>query len=93
MARPQRVEYPGAYYHVINRENNQGKILKNDRERLTFFYILLFWPLGAFEVDLDISWSDTVHHPGGLFEVSPFFFLWYPIPEQIRFTVTDPRLF
>jgi len=25
MARPLRVEYPGAYYHVINRGNNQEK--------------------------------------------------------------------
>jgi hypothetical protein len=25
MARPLRIEYPGAYYHVINRGNNQGK--------------------------------------------------------------------
>ncbi len=29
MARPLRVEYPGAYYHVINRRNNQEKISKN----------------------------------------------------------------
>jgi hypothetical protein len=28
MARPLRVEYPGAYYHVINPGNNQEKILK-----------------------------------------------------------------
>jgi hypothetical protein len=28
MARPLRIEYPGAYYHVINRGNNQEKILK-----------------------------------------------------------------
>jgi putative transposase len=28
MARPLRVEYPGAYYHVINRGNNQEKIFK-----------------------------------------------------------------
>ena len=26
MARPLRIEYPGAYYHVINRGNNQEKI-------------------------------------------------------------------
>jgi hypothetical protein len=25
MARPLRIEYPGAYYHVINRGNNQEK--------------------------------------------------------------------
>jgi len=28
MARPLRVEYPGAYYHLINRENNQEKRFK-----------------------------------------------------------------
>ena len=28
MARPLRVEYAGAYYHVINRGNNQEKIFK-----------------------------------------------------------------
>jgi hypothetical protein len=28
MARPLRVEYPGAYYQVINRGNNQEKIFK-----------------------------------------------------------------
>ena len=28
MARPLRIEYPGAYYHVINRGNNQEKIFK-----------------------------------------------------------------
>jgi hypothetical protein len=33
MARPLRVEYPGAYYHVINRGNNQEKILKRPGQR------------------------------------------------------------
>jgi hypothetical protein len=28
MARPLRIEYPGAYYHVINRGNNKEKIFK-----------------------------------------------------------------
>ena len=28
MARPLRIEYPGAYYHVINPGNNQEKIFK-----------------------------------------------------------------
>ena len=55
MARPLRIEYPGAYYHVINRGNNQEKIFKNDRERLTFLYILLLYHFGAFEADLDLS--------------------------------------
>ena len=29
MVCPLRIEYPGAYYHVINRGNNQEKISKN----------------------------------------------------------------
>ena len=33
MARPLRVEYPGAYYHVINPGNNQEHIFKNDRDK------------------------------------------------------------
>ena len=33
MARPLRVEYPGAYYHVVNRGNNQENIYENDRDR------------------------------------------------------------
>ena len=36
MARPLRVEYPGAFYHVINRGNNQENIFKNDRDREKF---------------------------------------------------------
>ena len=40
MARPLRVEYPGAYYHVINRGNNQEKIFKNDRDREKFLQYL-----------------------------------------------------
>jgi len=28
MARPLRIEYPGAYYYGINRGNNQEKIFK-----------------------------------------------------------------
>jgi len=40
MARLLRVEYPGAYYHVINRGNNQEKIYKNDRDREKFLEYL-----------------------------------------------------
>jgi hypothetical protein len=36
MTRPLRVEYSGAYYHVINRGNNQEKIFKNDRDKKKF---------------------------------------------------------
>lgn len=40
MARPLRVEYPGAFYHVINRGNNQENIFKNDRDREKFLEYL-----------------------------------------------------
>ena len=40
MARPLRVEYPGAYYHVINRGNNQEHIFKNDRDKEKFLEYL-----------------------------------------------------
>ena len=35
MARPLRIEYPGAFYHVLNRGHRQGPIVQdeNDRER------------------------------------------------------------
>jgi hypothetical protein len=36
MARPLRVEYPGAYYHVINRGDNQEKILKTTGTEKSF---------------------------------------------------------
>ena len=37
MARPLRIEYPSAYYHVINRGNNQEKILKNKVREVAIF--------------------------------------------------------
>ena len=40
MARPLRVEYPGAYYHVINRGNGGEKIFKNVRDREKFLEYL-----------------------------------------------------
>jgi REP element-mobilizing transposase RayT len=40
MARPLRVEYPGAFYHVISRGNNQEKIYRNDRDREKFLEYL-----------------------------------------------------
>jgi REP element-mobilizing transposase RayT len=40
MARPLRVEYPGAYYHVISRGNNQEKIFLNDRDKQKFLEYL-----------------------------------------------------
>lgn len=36
MARALRVEYPGAYYHVMNRGNGREDIFKSDRDRERF---------------------------------------------------------
>jgi REP element-mobilizing transposase RayT len=36
MARPLRIEYPGAFYHVINRGNGGERIFINDRDREKF---------------------------------------------------------
>ncbi len=38
MARPLRIEYPGAYYHVINRGNNQEKILKTKAREVAIYF-------------------------------------------------------
>jgi hypothetical protein len=40
MTRPLRVEYPDAYYHVINRGNTQEKIFKNNRDKEKFLEYL-----------------------------------------------------
>ena len=37
MPRPLRFEYPGAYYHVINRGNNQEKIFKNKAREVAIY--------------------------------------------------------
>ena len=37
MARPLRIEYPGAYYHVINRGNNREKIFKNKAREVVIY--------------------------------------------------------
>jgi len=36
MARPLRIEFPGAYYHVMNRGNNGQKIFITDKDRSSF---------------------------------------------------------
>jgi len=40
MARPLRVEYPGAYYHVINRGNSRENIFKSQRDKEKFLHYL-----------------------------------------------------
>lgn len=40
MARPLRINYPGAFYHVTSRGNEQNKIFKNRRDREKFLEYL-----------------------------------------------------
>ncbi len=40
MARPLRIEYPGALYHVTSRGNAKQKIFRNDRDRKDFLNLL-----------------------------------------------------
>lgn len=43
MARPIRIEYPGAVYHVITRGNNRQVIFKDDRDRRTYLEKLSYY--------------------------------------------------
>lgn len=40
MARPLRIEYEGAYYHVLSRGNKQQAIFQSDNDRRTFLSTL-----------------------------------------------------
>lgn len=40
MARPLRIQYPGAVYHVTSRGNERKKIFRDDKDRQTFLEIL-----------------------------------------------------
>ena len=40
MARPLRIEFPGAVYHVTGRGNQQGDIYTDDQDRATFLRVL-----------------------------------------------------
>jgi putative transposase len=40
MARPLRIEYPGAYYHVMNRGQSRRSIFIEDQGRQTFLDLL-----------------------------------------------------
>ena len=42
MARPLRIEYPGAGYHITNRGNDKKTVFKDDQDRETFLKILAF---------------------------------------------------
>ena len=51
MARQLRIEYAGAYYHVLSRGNNQQVIFLSDRDRNTFLKTLARLS-ERFEVDI-----------------------------------------
>ena len=40
MARPLRIEYPGAYYHVTARGNERKAIFRDDQNREKFLELL-----------------------------------------------------
>ncbi len=40
MARPLRIEYPGAFYHVISRGNGRQKIFLSDADKKRFLLFL-----------------------------------------------------
>ncbi len=40
MPRPLRIEYPGAYYHVMNRGLNRQRIFANDKDRQNFLDLI-----------------------------------------------------
>ena len=40
MSRPLRIEYPGAYYHVMNRGTARQKVFLNDQDRQRFLDLL-----------------------------------------------------
>jgi hypothetical protein len=40
MARPFRIEYPGALYHITSRGNGGQKIFRSDKDRVYFLKLL-----------------------------------------------------
>lgn len=40
MARPLRIEYPGALYHLTSRGNAQENLFRDDADRLEFLSVL-----------------------------------------------------
>jgi hypothetical protein len=43
MARPVRIEYPGAVYHVICRGNNRQAIFRDEQDRIRYLEKLSFY--------------------------------------------------
>jgi len=62
MARPLRIEYPGAYYHVMNRGNRQEDIFKSDYDREKFLDYLAILS-GRFSIKIHtLSTTITFYH-------------------------------
>jgi hypothetical protein len=40
MARPLRIEYPGAVYHITSRGNEKKPVYKDDQDRENFLFIV-----------------------------------------------------
>ena len=40
MARPLRIQYPDAIYHVTSRGNDRGRIVRDDKDRDKWLYWL-----------------------------------------------------
>ena len=51
MARPLRIEYEGAYYHVLSRGNHKQAVFLSDQDHRTFRESLARMS-GRFEVDI-----------------------------------------
>jgi len=47
MARPLRIEYPGAIYHITSRGNARQPIYKDDKDRETFLDVKMFSGTGV----------------------------------------------
>ena len=54
MARPLRIEYPGAFYHVINHGNAGCSVFKSIRDREKFFEKVVETVSREFECDAEL---------------------------------------
>ena len=63
MARPLRIEYVEAYYHVASRGNQRKAIFRDDLDRKKFVYLVVRWqavlgPKGFMQGSNAIRWAD-----------------------------------
>jgi len=51
MARPLRITYPGAFYHVTSRGNERKDVFKSKRDREKFLeYFLVITDFGEYQI-------------------------------------------